>query len=453
MMSANAGAAPHAAPARDDNAACRAARRYAMISVYYRSLGSQLESRGAPVMAVPPEVRPLSLGEALDRLKDCPEELWAAYWSIVRSVPVDRWNDGRLDRRYPPELIECLCQDGVAELDDCRKKARANAHILGAALIAYAAGRGPEAEDLVTLVGKSGDAEQLDDAAEATLGYRPHRLVCDFVTDRTDLRHDDDHPEQRAGELNKLQDQVGLNLNEFVENFLDTIAFAQFMSERTDTQTPLTSSCIVRQDTNTLTTTATVTSLVRTSFDALKKMLDPLGWDDNSDVIRKTRYVEGPYDLTSTDDNSEKLVGTPFNKPRFLYEDVAVSWGDDSVQTGEFRNVLVIGSFRINEQRGTLTLPFRLCRSINSTILWDRRDGGILVDDGYIVVRPVGKQRDLFRLTARKILRFSDRTPYSSAPGLLDFGQMLNYLSPAAVTWWLETDMYSAKRVHKAEGS
>src|SRR3954471_6596155 len=122
MMSANAGAAPHAAPARDDNAACRAARRYAMISVYYRSLGSQLESRGAPVMAVPPEVRPLSLGEALDRLKDCPEELWAAYWSIVRSVPVDRWNDGRLDRRYPPELIECLCQDGVAELDDCRKK-------------------------------------------------------------------------------------------------------------------------------------------------------------------------------------------------------------------------------------------------------------------------------------------------------------------------------------------
>jgi len=273
------------------------------------------------------------------------------------------------------------------------------------------------------------------------------------VTDRTDLRHDDDHPEQRVGELNKLQDQVGLNLNEFVENFLDTIAFAQFMSERTDTQTPLTSSCIVRQDTNTLTTTATVTSLVRTSFDALKKMLDPLGWDDNSDVIRKTRYVEGPYDLTSTDDNSEKLVGTPFNKPRFLYEDVAVSWGDDSVQTGEFRNVLVIGSFRINEQRGTLTLPFRLCRCINSTILWDRRDGGILVDDGYIVVRPVGKQRDLFRLTARKILRFSDRTPYSSAPGLLDFGQMLNYLSPAAVTWWLETDMYSAKRVHKAEGS
>jgi len=48
-------------------------------------------------------------------------------------------------------------------------------------------------------------------------------------------------------------------------------------------------------------------------------------------------------------------------------------------------------------------------------------------------------------MTVRKVLKFSDRTPYSSAPGWLDFGQMLNYLAPASITWWLETELYSAE--------
>ena len=47
----------------------KAALRHAMLSVYYLSVGSQLESRGAPVMAVPPDVRPLPLDEALQKLE------------------------------------------------------------------------------------------------------------------------------------------------------------------------------------------------------------------------------------------------------------------------------------------------------------------------------------------------------------------------------------------------
>jgi hypothetical protein len=48
------------------------------------------------------------------------------------------------------------------------------------------------------------------------------------------------------------------------------------------------------------------------------------------------------------------------------------------------------------------------------------------------------------------VLRFSDRTPNSSAPGWLDFGEMLNYTTPAAVTWWLETDLCSARCMQAA---
>ena len=73
----------------------------AMLSVYYRSLGSELESRGAPVMLVPPQVQPMPLDEALDRLQGRPDLLWDAYWRVVRSVPVEGWQNRSIERRYP----------------------------------------------------------------------------------------------------------------------------------------------------------------------------------------------------------------------------------------------------------------------------------------------------------------------------------------------------------------
>ena len=78
----------------------------AMLSVYYRSLGSELESRGAPVMAVPPQVRPMPLDEALDCLKGRPDLLWDAYWRVVRSVPVEGWKRRSLERRYPQAFVD-----------------------------------------------------------------------------------------------------------------------------------------------------------------------------------------------------------------------------------------------------------------------------------------------------------------------------------------------------------
>lgn len=144
-----------------------------------------------------------------------------------------------------------------------------------------------------------------------------------------------------------------------------------------------------------------------------------------------------------------------------MFENVNVRFGLDDVHSGGFTNVLSIPKFTKHPQRG-ITLPFKLCRSVDSRIFWDARAGGILIDGGFIVARPVltgggaGNAEVVpiegrWRVTTRKVLRFSDRTPYATAPGWLDFGQMLNYLAPSAVTWWLETDFYGAESLNKPD--
>jgi hypothetical protein len=412
-----------------------------MLSVYYRSLGSQLESRGAPVITVPPDVRPLSLEEALDRLSPYPEYLWEAYWRIVRSVPVDGWDERRLECRYPRALMELRGRDEIDELDKQRRSSRNGAYLFIAALLACAAKRWPEAEALADRFEDQADsgpleAQQFTQDTELVLGRQAHDFLK-WLTDR-------DRQDRTFEELRKLQAEVGLNLYDFVEDFTDAVAFASFSKGRPgapEKVRALTSSCVVRQDTNSLTTTATVTALVDTKFELLARAIDPLCWDNCSDVIKKTEYVEGPFDLSKKAYRTEP--GQGFKKRRYLFENVQVSWGDEQIQTGTFENVLRIDKFAVREKERTVSLDFKLCRSLNSRILWDSRAGGILIDDGFIRARPLGEGR--WRLTSRKILKFSDRTPYSNPPGWRDFGQMLNYLAPAAVTWWLETELHTAE--------
>jgi hypothetical protein len=423
----------------------KASLRYAMLSVYFRSLGSQLETRGAPVIAVPPEVRPLTLDEALERLEKWPARLWDAYWRIVRAVPVEGWDQRRLERRYPSALVDRLGRDEVEELDERRRRSRAGAHLFAAALVAAAQERWPEADALADLLEQeAGDegfqaAEEFNTTSASVLG----RKAPDFLR----WLVEPDRQGRTAEDLRRLQAEVGLNLYDFVEDFADTVAFADFKRELEAPDTLLTSSCIVRQDTNTLTTTATATTLVQTTFDVLRRSIDPLGWPDCSDVIQEKRYVAGAFDLSTV--GEDRALGQGYKgEPRLLFEKVGVQWGLDDVQTGEFQNVLTVDRFAVDEKRGTITLPFKLCRSIDSRILWDSRAGGILIDGGYIVARPVGADR--WRVTSRKVLKFSDRTPYANS-GWPDFGQMLNYLAPAAVTWWLETELYSADCLRYAQ--
>ena len=449
MTTANAAVRQQADEAREETEL-----RYAMLSVYYRSLGGQLQTQGAPAIAVPPEVRPLPLDEALHRLERSPDQLWEAYWRIVRSVPVMGWRQPDVERRYPRALVERLELDLVEHLERLRQESRATAHLLAAALGALAASQWHEANALADLLELSSRRvpEAIRDTTAELLGMPAHKLVREFA-DETARRSETDSRDQRARELQKLPGEVGLDLNTFAEDFLDTVAFAQFMKDQDLQQQrqrlTLTSSSVVRQDTNSLTTTATITALVQSPFKVLRQVLDPLAWPKCSDVICKTFYLDDPCDLATRRPDPPTL-GEGFDDSRYMFEHVEVRWGDDDVQTGEFRNVLVIDGFKPSRERGTISLRFRLCRSIDSRMLWDERAGGILIDGGYIVVRPV-KQGGPFRMTARKVLRFSDRTPYSGAAGLFDFGQMLNYMTPAAVTWWLETDLCSARCLENAQ--
>ena len=110
--------------------------------------------------------------------------------------------------------------------------------------------------------------------------------------------------------------------------------------------------------------------------------------------------------------------------------------------------------------------PFRSGSAAASTAAccWDARAGGILIDGGYIQARPVlvGSAPDdgeavpiknRWRVTTRKVLRFSDRTPYASAPGLLDFGQLLNYLASGGGDMVVETDFYGSESMGKSRSS
>jgi len=411
--------------------------RYAMLSVYYRSLGSQLETRGAPVVAVPPEVRPLSLADALEDLKAYPDRLWDAYWRIVRAVPVDGWVERRLALRYPTAFVEQLTPEKVEELDDVRRSSRAGAHLFAAALIACAESRWSEAIELAELIERhardSAETQLFSGSTEAALGVP----IGDFV--RT-LATDD--PIRTARHLQQLQAEVGLNLYDFVQDFADTLAFQRFKEGEDAPTTALTSSCVVRQDTATLTTTATVTALISEPFEVLAKSIDPLGWPDYSDVIVHTAYLDDPFNLGSEEERRD--LGQSFEETRYLFEDVRVHWGLDDIQTGRFRNVLAIDGFSVEKDRRTISLPFRLYRSVDSRILWDERPGGILIDEGYLRARPVTD--GCSRVTTRKTLKFSDRTPYANAPGWFDFGQLLNYFAPASMVWWLETEFYTTER-------
>lgn len=426
----------------------KASLRYAMLSVYYRSIGSQLESRGAPVMVVPPEVRPLTLEEGLGCIVDeFPKRKWDAYWRVVRAVPVEGWRERPAARRYPPALVEVLGRGEVEELDERRRRSRAAAQPFAAAVAACAEERWAEAEEFADQLTRQArqdgsDAQTFTEAAESSLGRPGDSFLRWLVGPK--------RRERTLDELRKLRAEVGINLYEFVEDFADAVAFADFKDDRGASQTTLVSSCVVRQDTNTLTTTATVTTLVENDFESLARAIDPLGWAKYSDVIDKTEYLRDPLDVTSG--RGEMPLGEGFHEeePRYLLEEVGINWGTGGGQTGTFKNVLAIDYFSVTPELQSITLPFRLCRSVDSRILWDQRAGGILIDGGKLVARPVGGNR--WRLTTRKVLRFSDRTPYSNAPGWRDYGQLLNYLAPAAVTWWLETEMYSTESVGSANG-
>jgi hypothetical protein len=266
---------------------------------------------------------------------------------------------------------------------------------------------------------------------QTTLGRAPDDLLQWLV--------DDDWARTAEG-LRRLEHDVGLDLHTFVRDLADAAALLRCGFDDPDALTTVYPvSSVIRQDSRTLTTTATVSTLVRGDFEVLKRAVDPQGWAAASDVIDRAGYITDPFTLSPLADPPE--WGAGMDGRRLLEEEAALSWGPDANRQSSFHNVLRIDKHSVDPATKDIEVQFSLCRSIRSRVLWDERAGGIVVNDGFLKVRHIVDDR--WRVTSRKRLRFSDRTPYQHGQGWRDLGQTLNFLAPAALTWWMESETYS----------
>jgi hypothetical protein len=396
-----------------------------MLSAYHHAQGKQftLRDQDAPAVQLLPEVRLLTLAEALDTLRRWPDRLRIAVWRLVRAVPVARRPEDRLDRRYPSELLDIVRHDQLAELDERRRACRSAAQLFAAALV----------------TGADSCWDELDGRADGSpLGHTARELLAAMLPseDRTDV----------GRQVAALEDEIGLTLSELAEALADAVAFADFAAASSlwpvgpgsPTIQPVAS--VARQDAGTLTTAATATTLVQGDLDTLGRAIDPRSWPLSSDVIQTTGYVGDAFALDPLPVEQLPPIGKGWDGSRLLEETAAISWRRDAGQQAWFHNVLRIDRFSVDHGLGTIDLEFSLSRSIGSRVLWDARAGGILLDEGYLKVRPLGG--NCWRVTGSKTLKFGDRTPRAGGPVWSGLGQLLNLVAPAALIRWLETDMY-----------
>ncbi|HTX31782.1 MAG TPA: hypothetical protein VMD09_10365 [Solirubrobacteraceae bacterium] len=408
------------------------ALRFATVSVYYNCLLREGSSGGAPAMALPLPGGPLSLADALAEIqKGGLGAMRGPVWRIVRGTPVGGDYPGALE----PALARLAPSLKLDHLNSLRKSYHAGANLLGAALVACAEKQPEFGELRKHMASRKSD---FDRATEAVLGMTASRFLSSLDDRRT------------SAQLRALQQEVGLDLYRYAAEFADAVAFDEWW--RAADPAPdggmvvYPAACVIRQDSASMITRVTVTALARCEdFSALVRSADPQCWSLASDVMAKTQYVHDSYDLTPAPVPAGQGYKSRQPPPyRWLEEIVNVPSGIEGPTESSFHNVLRIDKFNVvdKKDRKTVTVNFSLARSVNSTVLWDTRSGGILVDQGYIGVRRLAA--DTWRITSHKTLLFSNRTPNMNTSGWFDLGQMLNVLTPAALSWWLESEVYSA---------
>jgi hypothetical protein len=466
----------------------------ALMSVNYHSLGRQLELRGAPSVLLPPAVRPMPLETALAIVRDHALEArrqeqvaakkppqqnaadqepdWKqkakdreqeALWTMLRSTPPPPLTDQKktLNQRYPA-IVRSFADalDFCVEEYDCKRATyRAQSGLFAAALTAYARDQ-PDAFDVLKDAHKDLQAGEADGFSGAVVkhgalgGDSPQAfLEAIAVPDQGTLNR-----ERIATTLTRLQDDVGLTLSAAVSDLADCMAFleVQQKQEPDAKYRVFPTSTVVVQDSQNLTTTVTVTTLVKAADRrVITKALDPQNWQKFSDAFHTVDYVEdaptGFKKLVQSPEAGEwckkDKKGELKDNELLLREVVKVPSGLSPTVIARFDNILriVLHESQSEEGGGSAKLTYSLYRCLNSRYLWDERPGGILLDQGYIKVSALGNGK-AWRVSIRKILRFADRTPASWADTPLQFGQSLNYLTPAALSWWLQSDMYNAER-------
>jgi hypothetical protein len=426
--------------------------REAMLSVYYHSLGRQWQQQGAPAVLLPPDIRPLGLAAALARLSGSELRLEDAIWRIIRSVPLPQNVVDKVTNRYPKVLLEYVSPEWLKRMDELRRFYRTGANMYAAAL------------DLLA-VGDVADAKRLVGMLEPRKGQNLNSAVGDvFGPLHTATRFDEmavpagNAVTRARGQLAVLEKRVGSTTRAFVMNYAEAVAFTDAGSPIAAQQrvqgdgevgldiTPV--STVVMQDTATLSTTATVTTRVKGSFELVCRVVDPRSWSISSDVITHTDYIADAF-RPGVRLTEPPAIGRGHEGNKLLHETAEISWGSNDDQQGAFDVVLNIG-FAVADQidrssadaAPVVDLSFTLGRSISSSILWDRRPGGLRIDNGFIQVLPLAEP-DSWLMTSRKTVKFTDRTPNLNRAGWADTGQLLNYLAPASLTWWIESEAFS----------
>ena len=414
-----------------------------MLSVYFQSVGRHFEVSGAPSVLLPPESRPASLGSALAQLASDPVRLRNALWLVVRGIRT--WGVSGGIKEYPSELRPYFAPGSLAELVELRQEYRGAANLLAAALMACRAGDRGQFLTLLRLV-EAQSVQHRDDLVAVTSSMAG-MSVADLLGK---LRQQKDL-EGVSKQIKTLESEAALTIHDLVAQLADAAAFSEFASRNLVHPTPASVSdlviypvaSVIRQDARTLTTSATATTLVAGSFKVLRCATDPQAWGRSSSVIEEAAYIAAPFARAGVKPVEQDPVGQGFVGSRLLAERAVFAWGDRSDQTAAFRNVLNIEHTVLDRPGAerTIGVEFSLCRSVDSVVMWDRRAGGLQLNQGFLKVKPLGPFTWL--VTWRKLLRFSDRTPYFGGRGLADTGQLLNYLAPAALAWWVETETYS----------
>jgi len=433
-----------------------------MLSVYYQTLGRQFEIRGAPSVLLPPEVRPMSLGDALAVLASSKPRLREALWRTIQNVPAIVPDESKSIQAYPTEIFPYIELEKLKRLIELRRQYRSGANVFAAALIACRDNDFPLFRGLIELLPKStqtGSANFSD-----AMSYLIGQGAPDYLRNLGQTQGDEQRLRQQ---ITKIETEVGCSIQDFVEQLADVAAFEAVMTTRTTADRSETGNSsrairvypmlsVVRQDTSNLVTSATVTTIVKGVFKDLCKVIDPANWAVPHGVVQESYYISDPFDFSRV--STVPAFGESSPGALLLNEVAEISWNGDVNEQARFHNVLnILTSVRPN---GALTngdnsaetpaggpelrqadVDYNLCRSVDSTVLWDKRAGGLRLNQGFIKLRPLGD--DNWRVTMRKELQFSDRTPYENGAGWQDFGQLANYLAPATLTWWLECDTYS----------
>lgn len=439
--------------------------RRALLSIYLYVVGPNFHIRGPASVLLPPGISPMSLSHALAVISASPVRLREVLWRIVAGVPVHFPPEaaGLIDR-YPSAITKYFVGRDLADLDRLRHDYRRNAGAFIAALLAVRDDNFDLARDLIDWMdrrrGRRSRHERhgtinFSTGLEDILGVADTEYLRRMLPPQADRppkpRRLDAALHRLARQIAGLESEMDTGVQQIVDNLADVAAFEKFthglfQDTRIDRVITVYPSCTsIVQDARTMLTRVTTTSIVKGPFKAIVDAIDPAHWARSSDIIQVSRYVRDPI--------SRKPVKTPPGarqspdqdvhspRPRFLEEDVLTSWNPAGDQRATYHNVLnVLVSTRSKRMQANVT--YNLCRSVNSAVLWDDGPGGLLLDEGYIKLRPlVG--RDMWRLTMRKQVEFGDRFGAGNRPIPGDLLQTVSYLAPAFISLYVECAMNS----------